>query len=60
MILVKQECRVKEKTNMLTLPASDVDMDMPDDNEPPLIKDGSPPLIDMNINMVFTLPVELR
>jgi hypothetical protein len=60
MILAKQECRVKEKTNMLTLTASDVDMDMLDDNKPPLIKDGSPPLIGMNINMVFTLPIELR
>jgi hypothetical protein len=42
------------------LAASDDDMDLLDDDECPLIKDGSPPPTDMNINMVFTLPPEFR
>jgi hypothetical protein len=31
-----------------------------DDDETPLIKDGSPPPTSMDINMVFTLPAEFR
>jgi hypothetical protein len=39
---------------------SNYDIDMVDDNEAPLIKDGSPPPTGMDINMVFMLPVEFR
>jgi hypothetical protein len=39
---------------------SDDDMDLLDDDEALLIKDGSPPPTSMDINMVFTLPVEFR
>ncbi len=39
---------------------SDDDMDLLDDDQPPLIKDGSPPPTGMDINMVFTLPTEFR
>jgi hypothetical protein len=39
---------------------SDDDMDLLDDDESPLIKDGSPPLTGMNINMVFTLTPSSR
>jgi hypothetical protein len=39
--------------------ASD-DMDLLDDDEAPLIKDGSPPLLGMDINMVFKLLAEFR
>jgi hypothetical protein len=60
MISMKQEWRVKEKTNTSTLMTSDDDMNLLDDNESPLIKDGSLPQIDMNINMVFTLSPEFR
>jgi hypothetical protein len=35
-------------------------MDLLDDNEAPLIKDGSPPPTDMDINVVFTLPIQFR
>jgi hypothetical protein len=35
-------------------------MDLLDDDESPLIKDGSPPPIGMDINLVFTLPTEFR
>jgi hypothetical protein len=35
-------------------------MDLLDDDESPLIKDGSPPPIDMDINLVFTLPTDFR
>jgi hypothetical protein len=52
---MKQEWRVKEKTNTPTITASDDNMDLLNDDESPLIKDGSPPLIDLDINMVFTL-----
>jgi hypothetical protein len=57
---MKQEWMVKEKTRTLTLTASDDDMDLLDDDEAPLIKDGSPPPTSMNINMVFTLPAEFK
>jgi hypothetical protein len=39
---------------------SDDDMDLLHDNESPLIKDGSPPLTDMDINMVFTLSGKVK
>jgi hypothetical protein len=59
-ISMKQEWRMKEKTDTPALTASDDDMDLLDDVESPLIKDGSPPPTDMDINMVFTLSVEFR
>jgi hypothetical protein len=42
------------------LTASDDDMDLLDDGESSLIKDGSPPSTGTDINMVFTLPAEFR
>jgi hypothetical protein len=39
---------------------SDDDMDLLDDDETPLIKDGSPPPTGMDINMVFMLLAEFR
>jgi hypothetical protein len=59
-IPMKQEWRVKEKASTPALMTSDDDMDLLNDDECPLIKDGSPPLTDMDINMVFTLPAEFR
>jgi hypothetical protein len=59
-ILMKQEWRVKEKANIPALMTSDDDMDLLDNNESPLIKDGSPPLTGMDINTVFTLSIEFR
>jgi hypothetical protein len=59
-ILTKQEWRVKEKVSIPTPMTSDDDMDLLDDNEALLIKDGSPPLTGMDINMMFTLPAEFR
>jgi hypothetical protein len=55
---MKQEWRVKEKTNALT--TSDDDMDLLDDDESLFIKDGSPLPTDMDFNMVFTMPPEFR
>jgi hypothetical protein len=60
MLPTKQEWRVKEKASTPVLTASNDDMDLLNDDESPLIKDGSPPLIDMDINMVFMLPAEFR
>jgi hypothetical protein len=40
--------------------ASDDNMNLLDDDDAPLIKDGSPPPTRMGINMVFTLPTEFR
>jgi hypothetical protein len=57
---MRQEWRVKEKAGVLPPTASDNDMDLLNDDETPLIKDGSPPPTDMDINMVFTLPTEFR
>jgi hypothetical protein len=57
-ILTKQEWRVMEKVNAPAPTTYDDDMDLLDDDEAPLIKDGSPPLTSMDINMVFTLPTE--
>jgi hypothetical protein len=59
-ILMKQECRVKEETDVPAPTASDDDMGQLDDNESLLIKDGSAPPTGMAINMVFTLPTEFR
>jgi hypothetical protein len=58
MIPTKQEWRVKEKVDTPTTTTSNDDMDLLDDDEAPLIKDGSLPSIGMDINMVFTLPTE--
>jgi hypothetical protein len=60
MIPMKQEWMVKEKTSVPTLIAFDVDMDLLDDDEPPLMKDGSPSPTSIDINMVFMLPAEFR
>jgi hypothetical protein len=57
---MRQEWRVKEKAGVLPPTASDDDMDLLNDDETPLIKDGSPPPTDMDINIVFTLPTEFR
>jgi hypothetical protein len=59
-IPMKQEWRVKEKVNTPTSMTSDDDMDLLDDDEALLIKDGSPPPTNMDINMVFTLSAEVR
>jgi hypothetical protein len=57
-ISMKQGWRVKQNTSIPTLMVSDDDIDLLDDDESPLIKDGSPPPIGMDINMVLTLPTE--
>jgi hypothetical protein len=59
-ISMKQEWRVKEKVDTPAHTTSDDDMDLLDGDDAPLIKDGSPPPIGMDINMVFTLPAEFR
>jgi hypothetical protein len=59
-ILMKQEWRVKEKANTPMAMTSDDDMDLLDDDEAPLIKDGPLTLTSMYINMEFTLPAEFR
>jgi hypothetical protein len=59
-IPMKQEWRVKEKVDAPTPTTSDDDMDLLDDDEALLIKDGSPPPTGMDINMVFTLLAEFR
>jgi hypothetical protein len=51
---------VKENTNTPAPTTSDDNMDLLDDDEALLIKDGSPPSTSMNINMVFTLQAEFR
>jgi hypothetical protein len=57
---MKQEWRVKEKADTPAPMTSDEEMDLLDDDESLLIKDRSPPLTSMDINMVFTLPAEFR
>jgi hypothetical protein len=57
-IPTKQEWRVK--VDIPTPTTSDNNMDLLDDDEAPLIKDGSPPPTGMDINTVFTLPAEFR
>jgi hypothetical protein len=59
-ILMKQEWRVKEKANTPAPTTSDDDMDLLDDDESSLIKDGSLPPTSMDINMVFTLSTKFR
>jgi hypothetical protein len=59
-IPMKQEWRVKEKVNTPAPTTSDNDMNLLDDDDALLIKDGSPPPTDMNIIMVFTLSAEFR
>jgi hypothetical protein len=51
---------VKKKVNTPAPMTSNEDMDLLNDDEAPLIKDGSPPPNDMGINMVFILLVEFR
>jgi hypothetical protein len=51
---------VKEKASTPASTTSDNDMDLLDDDEAPLIKDGSPPPTSMDVNKVFTLPAEFR
>jgi hypothetical protein len=58
-IPMKLEWRVK-KTSTPAIMASNDDMDLLDDDESTLIKDGSPPPTDMDINMVFTLSAEFK
>jgi hypothetical protein len=60
MISMKQEWTVKEKADTPAPMTSDDDMDLLDDDEAPLIKDGSPPPPGIDINIVFTLPAEFR
>jgi hypothetical protein len=60
MIPTKQEWRVKEKTNTPALMTSDDEMDPLDDDESLLIRDGSPPPTDMDINMVFMSSATFR
>jgi hypothetical protein len=60
MILMKQEWRVKEKVDVPAPMTSDDDIDLLDEEEAPLIKDGSLPPTGMDINTVFTLPAEFR
>jgi hypothetical protein len=59
-IPMKQECRVKKKANTSAPMTSDDDMDLLDNDEALLIKDGSPPPTSMDINMVFTLSAEFK
>jgi hypothetical protein len=60
MFSTKQEWRIKEKASTLALTTSDNDIDLLDDDESPLIKDGSPPQTGVDINMVFTLSAKFR
>jgi hypothetical protein len=48
-IPMKQEWRVKEKANTPAPTTSDDDIDLLDDDEAPLIKDGSPPPTSMDV-----------
>jgi hypothetical protein len=60
MFPTNQEWRVKEKADIPAPTTSNDDMDLLDDDESLLIKNGSLPPIGMDINMVFTLPAEFR
>jgi hypothetical protein len=51
---------VKEKADTPTPMTLDDNMDLLDDDKALLIKDGSSPPTDMDINMVFTLLAEFR
>jgi hypothetical protein len=59
-IPMKQELRVKEMASTPAPMTFDDDLDLQDDDESLLIKDGSPPPTCMDINMVFTLSAEFR
>jgi hypothetical protein len=59
-IPTRQERRVKEKTDVLAPTAFDDNMDLLDNVESLLIKDGSLWPTSMDINTVFTLLVEFR
>jgi hypothetical protein len=59
-IPTKQEWRVKEKVDVIAPMTFDDDIDLLDNDEAPLIKDGSPPLTGMDIQMVFMLPTEFK
>jgi hypothetical protein len=59
-IPMKQEWRVKDNTSTPALTTFDDDMDLLDDDESLLIKDGSPPLTGMDINMAFTLLAKFK
>jgi hypothetical protein len=59
-IPMRQEWRVKEKADTLAPTTSNDDMDLLDDDEAPLIKDGSSPPTRKDINMVFMLPTKFR
>jgi hypothetical protein len=50
--------KVRKVANTPTPMTSDDDMDLLDDDEASLIKDGSPPPTSMDVNMVLTLPTE--
>jgi hypothetical protein len=60
MIPTKQEWRVKEKANTPGPTTSNDDIDLLDDDEASLIKDGPPPLTSMDVNMVFVPPADFR
>jgi hypothetical protein len=60
MFPIKQEWRVKEKVDIPASTTSDDNIDLLDDDESLLIKNGSLPPIGMDVNMVFTLPAEFR
>jgi hypothetical protein len=60
MFPTNQEWRVKEKVDIPAPTISDDDMDLVDDDESLLIKDGSSPPIGMDINMVSTLSAKFR
>jgi hypothetical protein len=59
-ILTRHEWSMKEKANTPAHMTFNDDMDLLDEDEPPLIKDGSPPPTGMDLNMVFTLSAEIR
>jgi hypothetical protein len=60
MFPAKKESRVKEKSSVSMLTTSDDDMDLLDDEESPLINNGSPSPASMDDNMVFTLSCKFR
>jgi hypothetical protein len=60
MIPMKQELRTKEKTSVHALTTSNDGMDLMDDDESPLIKNGSLPPASMDVNMVFALLAKFR
>jgi hypothetical protein len=58
--LINQEWRVNQNADIPAPTTSDDDMDFLDDDESPLINDGSLPLTGLDINMVFTPLAEFR